>query len=247
MRIFVKSATAVITALLLAACGGGGGSSESSPAPKASISNNCARQTYSYISPYGASPNNWGIPVGTTGYSNCISITDIGNDTISASFVWNFGTLVGDPVLAYPSIIYGATPGQPVSNTNLPKAINQVKSLIVNWNYSLTHGAGSDSGNVLIDSWVTTTSNHLDQTPNGYLASEGIVVELMIFLDNWGSNWATYYLKWPIVTVNGQKYYFYGGLEHGGIYAASFFPVSKPGPIGSLDLAPFYAYLTQIT
>ena len=47
------------------------------------------------------------------------------------------------------------------------------------------------------------------------------------------------------MTINGQSYYFYDGLQYGGMYAASFFPVSKPGPIGSLDLAPFLKYLTS--
>ena len=226
----------------IAACGGGGGDSSSSS--KSSMSNDCSRQTYTQIGSYSVSANVWGLPAGTQGYSDCVSMTDIGNNAVSASFNWNFGSLVGKPVLAYPSVNYGAKPGQPQTNTNLPKPINQLKSFVVNWNYTLSHGAGADSGNVLIDNWITSTPNHIRNTPNNYLASEGVAVELMIFLDNWGSQWSSYYLKWPIVTVGGKQYYFYGGLGQGNMYAASFFPVSKPGPIGSLDLVPFINYLT---
>ena len=98
---------------------------------------------------------------------------------------------------------------------------------------------------MLIDSWLISTPNHITQATNGYNQSMGVVVVLMIFLGKWGFNWATYHLKWPIVNVNGQRYYLYGGIDGKGIYAASFFTFIKPGPIGSLDLEPFYAYLTS--
>ena len=208
------------------------------------VVNDCSRLTYTQVGNYSVSANNWGILSGTQGYTNCVTMKDAGNNAVSATFNWNFGNLVGTPVLAYPSVNYGAKPGQPATTTALPKTLSQLNSFVVSWDYTLTHGSGSDSGNVLIDNWITSTPNHIRNTPNGYLASEGVAVELMIFLDNWGSQWATYYLKWPIVTINGKQYYFYGGLEHGNMYAASFFPVSKPGTVGSLDLVPFLNYLT---
>ena len=239
--------TTLLAALALVACGGGGGDSSSQSGSSSSQSvvvNDCSRQTYTQVGNYSVSANNWGILSGTQGYTNCVTMKDAGNNAVSATFNWNFGNLVGTPVLAYPSVNYGAKPGQPATTTALPKALSQLNSFVVSWDYTLTHGSGSDSGNVLIDNWITSTPNHIRNTPNGYLASEGVAVELMIFLDNWGSQWATYYLKWPIVTINGKQYYFYGGLEQGSMYAASFFPVSKPGSVGSLDLVPFLNYLT---
>ena len=226
----------------LAACGGGGGDSSSQSGSSSSqpvVVNDCSRQTYTQVGNYSVSANNWGIPSGTQGYTNCVTMKDAGNNAVSATFNWNFGTLVGTPVLAYPSVNYGAKPRQTATTNALPKALNQINSFVVSWDYTLTHGSGSDSGNVLIDNWITSTL-----TPYDYTASAGVAVELMIFLDNWGSQWATYYLKWPIVTINGKQYYFYGGLEQGSMYAASFFPVSKPGTVGSLDLVPFLNYLT---
>jgi len=227
--------------IFLVSCGGGGDSSSQSgsSSSQAVVVNDCSRLTYTQVGNYSISANNWGIVSGMQGYTNCVTMKDAGNNAVSATFNWNFGTLVGTPVLAYPSVNYGAKPRQPATTTVLPKTLSQLNSFVVSWDYTLTHGSGSDSGNVLIDNWITSTL-----TPTDYTASGGVAVELMIFLDNWGTNWATYYLKWPIVTINGKQYYFYGGLEQGNMYAASFFPVSKPGTVGSLDLVPFLKYLT---
>jgi len=222
-------------------CGGGGGdSSSSAPSTSQTVVNDCSRQTYTKLGNYSVSANNWGIPSGTQGYSSCVTMKDIGSNAVNATFNWNFNSMVGTPVLAYPSVNYGAKPKQPATTSALPKTLSQLNSFVVSWNYTLNHGGGSDSGNVLIDNWLTTTL-----TPTDYSVSGGVAAELMIFLDNWGSNWATYYLTWPIVTINGKQYYFNGGLEQGNMYAASFFPVSKPGPVGSLDLVPFLRYLTS--
>jgi hypothetical protein len=224
--------------LILTACGGGGGSGGVTPSIS---SNSCERFTYVLQGQYAAGPDVWGLDYSSNqsnNYSACVTITSNGQNT-SAVSSWDFGSMVGNPVIAFPSVYYGAKVGSPVTvNSVLPKQINQINSFVVSWNYNLTHGQGLDSGDVIIDNWLTTIPN-----ATGYTPSEGMAVEIMIFLENWGSNWATYYLNWPIVSIEGIQYYFQATLEQNNILAVSLFPVNNLSRNSSLDLAPILKYL----
>ena len=246
--------------LALAGCGGGGSGTgattssvstgSSSPTPVADGSSaataNCTTFTPTYVTGYGASPEAWGVTT-QMGFTNCVSISARPNGAASAQFDWNWQSFVGSPVLGYPSIFFGAKPGATSTSTSLPRLTSQLNSVIVNWNTTLTHGDGTDSGDVLLDNWITNRSDATD-----YTQDTGVAVELMVFLDNWGANWATYYLGWPVVTINGSQYYFSGAPDgnvnngqytSAAVYRASFFPVHQFDASGSLDLKPFLDYL----
>ncbi len=265
LRSSLQLAVALGLAFGVAGCGGGSGggaavagTNAGSSSPATSTNNNtanaspagadCSSFTPVVVTGYGASPEAWGVTT-QTGYTNCVSIQAQAGGAVSAEFDWNWQSFVGNPVLGYPSIFFGARPGAASTSSALPQLIGQLDSVTVNWNHALTHGSGTDSGDVLLDNWITTRTDASDYTQAG-----GVAVELMVFLDNWGANWATYYLAWPVVNINGSSYYFSGapdgGVNNGqytasAVYRASFFPVTPFGAAGSLDLKPFLDYLVN--
>jgi Glycosyl hydrolase family 12 len=242
----IKSIALSLLVLCLAACGGGGGGSGG-----ATSNHICNKLLYTVQGKYAGGPNIWGLDSATntsSNYTDCITLNSSGN-TASGVLEWDFQSIVGNPAIAYPSFYYGAKPRQPnTDSTILPRLTSQINSFVVSWDYSLAHGGGLDSGNVLIDNWLTSIPN-----PTGYDPQHGLAVELMVFLDTWGSQWATYYLGWNIVTINGIQYYFQGYSEKDGtstydsnyVYRVSLFPVVNMGVHASLDLAPIIDYLTS--
>jgi hypothetical protein len=129
------------------------------------------------VDEYRSENNTWG-KGSLTGWSQCIGI-GIGSgpsSSVSARFTWNWLSSGGN-VKAYPELIFGLKPGSDSTTASLPRQVNTLQALTVQYDVSSTH---SGSGNTALDIWLTNTA-----TPTGFSVPP-ITHEVMVWLESYG-------------------------------------------------------------
>ena len=191
----------IITSLI--GCGGGG---DSPPLPKPvpiinsllkplDLDLDCRTHLYTSvilvnpeINPeYGYQNNSWGswglynTPAPIKPWSQCIGMGFSSINTVVARWIGDFGDNIRNGVRSYPEIVYGYKPTNNIDNSpSLPKVINSITSIDINWDIEIDRGNGS--GWVLLESWLSNTSKPYT------LKSGDVNLELGIIIDCWGIN-----------------------------------------------------------
>lgn len=205
----------------------------------------CGKFDKLQLGDYIASPSAWASQL-PAGYQDCVGISSITNG-VQFNSKWSLPTSVTGAI--YPEIIYGLKGGFSSANSKLPKSIASTNNLIVSWNYNFINNG--INGDVLVETWLTNTPN-----PKGLAPYQGTMVELGVFLENFG-NWSIN-TSLPVVTVGGKQYYLsvgndsgapsntYGTIQSGNApyqYRAFFTPLKSLGRNGSIDMKLFAQYL----
>lgn len=242
-----------ISVLILTACGGGGGgdghgSAQSQPGTNTFTGQSLACGNYDKVrsGDYVATPNAWGLSNHPSSFvfQNCVGINPAGQG-VQFNAKWNLPSCLANPI--YPEIIYGLNPGTTSRNDKLPAQISSINSLVVSWDYTVTH---TDNVNLQIELWLTNTA-----TPSGLAPYQGTMVEFAIVQTLGFSN-----LSFPIVSISGVDYYLsagngtgapnnqYGTIQSGNApYQYRFFlmPVNPMPTVGTLDFKVLLDYAIQ--
>ena len=162
---------------------------------------------YSVSNDYFVDNNTWGIQIPenysnfiNTNWSECIGTSYSDKNTLVARWTWDMGPTSSEVggIKSYPEIIYGYKPLGFKNTSSYPKLISSIKSMQVNW--SIEIDKNNSSGDLLLESWISTTA-----TPAG-LKNSNMVAEMAIVLDCWNSSWCN--LTGEKVNIGGYDYIF---------------------------------------
>jgi hypothetical protein len=258
----VKLSLTFILISCLIGCGGGGGDSAPLPKPAPIINSllkpmdlnlDCRTNLSTSvilvdpkINPeYGYENNSWGSwglydrPAPSTPWSQCIGMGFAGMNNVVARWVWDFGDNISSGVRSYPEIVYGYKPTGNVDNSpSLPKVINSITSIDINWNIEIDRGNGS--GWVLLESWLSNTSKPYS------LKSGDVNLELGIVIDCWVANgWCN--PTGEIVNI-GKNLYIYNinsSPNPGNPNMVSFHSIKTLSGQNNIDLKLFLNFLKE--
>jgi hypothetical protein len=199
----LRFASAVLV-LSLTACGGGGGGSTT----VTSTGPACEHEAKIQIGEYAAVNSNFLFGTTATGTS-CVNLQNLNNNTVSSEWTFNYAApdVTNNPV-TWTTIIYGDK-GSVKTNTKLPKLLNLITSIPINYKISASTPTGG--GSVFFDVNLSKIPN-----PTGLQPSQGTTVNIDIALNTWGDRltnpslwyWDKSNLNLPIVTIDGVQYYF---------------------------------------
>lgn len=261
--VFIRLATLLI-AVAITGCGGGGGGAggpTSQPATNSFTGAplDCGNYNKVRQGDYVASTSPWGVtgdmaPTTVDGkivpstftFTDCVGIAS-NPPGVQFNSKWNIPSQL--TYVIYPEIIFGLKGGFTAANSQLPRAIADVKSMVVTWDYDLVNNG--NMGDVLLESWLTSTA-----TPSGLAPYQGTMVELAIILERFGG-WISNASSFPVVTIGGRQYYMeLGNSPNGSVQAptnaysapafqfhAFFYPVALLGRTANLDVKQFADYL----
>jgi hypothetical protein len=244
---------------ILFGCGGGAGAPiqpiftiNSALAPRDLVLN-CGTDRFMYVDPINAPPgynteygyenNTWGswgkydIPASKQPWSQCIGAAFSAANTVVARWTWDFGENLGFNVKAYPEIVYGFKPALiPNTSPSFPKLIGSITSIPIKWDIELDKG--SSAGNILLESWISTTNlpySNKDVT---------VILEMGIIIDCW-NDVALCNRQGEYVTIGGHAYTYVVSPPPlpGNPIAVWFFSVGSQIGKGGLDLGLFLTFL----
>jgi hypothetical protein len=201
---------------------------------------------------FGSLNNAWGANSLTSTWSQCLGAALSTKDTLVAHWNWDFGANSandGGYVKSYPEVGFGFKPGGTDISPLFPIQVAAGKAISVSWDMTVTHAISNkftgttspgDGGNILLESWVSTTT-----TPWG-VRDPAIALEIAIKLTQWGSmgNMQFPDLTMELVTIDGKDYRFKAtpNFNNGTWTFCEFVSVATQNT-GTLDMSKFVDFL----
>jgi hypothetical protein len=166
------------------------------------------------------------------GWSQCVGLDGRPDGAALARFTWNWPTL-RRKVKAYPEIIYGYKPGRHSTTVALPKIVDELNELSVQYDFSSNH---SGVGNTAFDIWLTDTA-----VPKAIKAPP-VTHEIMIWLETFGDMGSDGTFRETEI-IDGAPFNVYVNEKnkHGWRYIR-FGRVSNHSGASTLDLRAFLLY-----